>query len=501
MLRNADQLSRAEVANLIRDCFTNLAGEFDRPFTPHTSSPCMEREELRAMINEHLALLLEELEGRQFSSTTTNLMSSLASDHNVDVHQATPARMQSIAEGVVRARIEADRLMLFRTEDGVMPYSPQDPLFTNRRDIAAGIGLTVGELVEEYKRKRKAQWTPKTYATHTPKLQLLADFLGTDRRAEDISRADLLPFPDALLRLRRNHQKRPATTFQARQTNAENARITAATASTILTRSTAMFRWAFEKGYISTNPATGLTITKPKAKKGHKSRRPFTAGELKALFTSPMYTGHLTRRQRYLSGPQLAKDDDYWLPIIAYYSGARLGELVQLHFADCIVDGPFPHLSINENGQEKHGEADHKHVKSEAGVRIIPLHPDVIELGFAKFVQIQKRTAGKRKRVFYGIPYGADGQPSSVYSKWFGRYLTNIGLDDPALVFHSFRHTAEDFFRSSQVPKYIIDQVIGHQDRSAAAAYGSGVTLEVASSVVAGLTLPLNLTSLLRAYS
>lgn len=265
------------------------------------------------------------------------------------------------------------------------------------------------------------------------------------------------------------------------------------TAAGILARTTGMFSWAFQKGYIATNPAQKLTVTMPKQKKGVRGRRPFTHEELKVFFSAPMFTGCLSSHRRHEQGDVLVKDDEYWLPILGLYTGARLSEIIQLHLSDCFLDDDYPHISINEDGPEKPGDPDYKHVKSEAGVRLIPLHPDLFEMGFREFFDGQRKLAGKRKRLFSRIRYGADGHPSTPYSKKFGRLLSKVQLDDPQLVFHSFRHTMMDAFRNSGTSKFVVDRIIGHQDQSAAGEYGIGVSKQVAWEAMASIKMPLSL--------
>jgi hypothetical protein len=123
-------------------------------------------------------------------------------------------------------------------------------------------------------------------------------------------------------------------------------------------------------------------------------------------------------------------------------------------------------------------------VKSEAGVRKVPLHPDLLSLGFAEFVAGRAKGKSQSKRLFHRVAYGADGQPSTIFSKWFARFLDKVGLNDPALVFHSFRHNAEDAFRNARQPQYVIDRIIGHSDGATSAGYGEGISLEVAQQAV-----------------
>lgn len=502
MMRSADHMTNEEAANLIRDCFKDQESWSDRGYAPRTQEIDLELQEQEALAREHLTGLQVQVEQRSFDQELVRTARNYSAAHGIDLATASEDRLNYVVEGIARALIEADRQYLFRLHERLSSYTADDPLFAGpARDLGSGVGLTVNELIEEYCRFKKAEWTPKTLRTHRPKLKLLAEFVGGDRRAEEICRADLLPYPEALLRLRKNYASGAAKSFSSHQTGSESGRIKASTAQTILARTTALFRWSFERGYISTNPAVGLSIAAPKSKKGLKPRRPFTADELTKLFSAPLFTGCHSRFRRFDLGEAVIRDEYFYLPILAYYTGARLGELVQLHFADCMIEGPTPFISINEDGPEKPGQDGFKHVKSHAGVRVVPLHPDLEALGFADFVRGQRKAAGKRKRVFFGIKYGADGQPSTVYSKWFARFLDKVGLEDRALVFHSFRHTAEDFFRTSQVPKYVIDQLIGHQDASSGGAYGSGITLDAASEVVGSLKLPLRLPQLLNSPS
>ena len=452
MMRNAENLTKSDVRNLIRDCFAGLAEDRDRGFEPVSTEPDLEVLDQEGMASDQIRSLSNQLSAGQFEAETIAAAKHMAATHKVDLDTASDERLKVIVEGVVRAMVEAERLYMFRLGDRLAHYTPADPVFAGEhRDKDKGIGLTVDELIEEYCRHKKSEWTAKTLATHRPKLKLLSDFIGGDRRADTVTRDDLRPYPDALLRLRKNYHLSTGQTIQSFQTSAEHARIQPSTATTILARTTALFRWAYKKGYIGSNPAEGLSIAVPKAKKGHRSRRPFTKEELTTLFSAPLFTGSVSRFRRFEPGEVEHRDAYFFVPVLAYYTGARLGELIQLHFSDCVLDGPTPHISINEDTDAKHGEDNYKHVKSDAGVRRIALHPDVMALGFGEFVKQQRKMAGSPKRVFHRIKFGADGQPSTVFSKWFGRFLDKVGLDDSGLVFHSFRHSAEDYLRANKL--------------------------------------------------
>lgn len=78
------------------------------------------------------------------------------------------------------------------------------------------------------------------------------------------------------------------------------------------------------------------------------------------------------------------------------YTGARLNEICQLQFDDIQEEDGIKFISINEN--------DGKHVKTKAGIRKIPIHQELIKLGFWEFVNLmQKQSPAKKQTYFYGF--------------------------------------------------------------------------------------------------
>ena len=351
MMRRIDDLTENEVANLIRDCFVELRVDVDRAFIPRSNCPSTERAVQKEYSKEHRYQLATQLAKGNYEHEVSSSASTFAASKFVALEKASEGRVAAIHEGIARSLIERDRCFEHRLEDSVAPYAPVDPLFADGpRNLADCVGLTLGELIEVYMRAHKATWRPKTYQTHGPKLELLAEYLGNDRAAESITRHDLIHFPDELLRLRRNHHTQPAKSFHSRQSNNPKAQIKPSTAAGILARTTGLFSWAFQKGYLPSNPAEKLTITMPKTPKGLRGRRSFDKAELEQIFKSPLFTGCRSYHRRHDPGEMIVKDEQFWLPILAYYTGARLGELVQLHLSDCLLDEKYPHISINEDG-------------------------------------------------------------------------------------------------------------------------------------------------------
>lgn len=161
---------------------------------------------------------------------------------------------------------------------------------------------------------------------------------------------------------------------------------------------------------------------------------------------------------------------------------------------DVVLTDPHPHLDINEKVLVG---GSNKSVKSIAGLRKVPLHSDLIELGFLDFAAKRAKQDKPNVRLFSEIPFGVDGQASTEYSKVFGRLMDKVGLKDPQLVFHSWRHGVEDALRDAGCQPYTIDRIIGHADATMGGKYGKGVSIGVLAAAVNSMKLPVRLPQIL----
>lgn len=508
MLR-AENYTKERARSVIQLCFSDLAKQADGGFIPETDDPDYEITDQRSMADDYICEMLASSQNRQFTTGFVSKAKSVLASYQVDTEGLPVAALHDLFDGYARALAEQQRLFKFRLEDRLSPYSPTDTIFASSNVALTGstqvkaasdappIGPRLGELTDYYLDEKRSRWTPKTVKSNGAKIALLVEHFGSDRPVITITPQDIREFRDAVRRLNIDYRHRSGTTFLSKQTEIESQRIAPKTAKLIFESTKAFFRWASGDAHISLNPAAEIRVdTTGQPKKGTVRRRPFKADELESLFTSPVFTGSISVRRRFEPGQLVIRDAKFWIPIIGYYSGARLGEIVQLHQADVKLDGPFPFIDVNEEGEGLSGEK--KHVKSEAGIRHVPLHPDILKLGFAEFVELRRKKNPKEPRLFYEVAYGADGQASTTASKWFSRLLDKVGLTDPALVFHSFRHGAEDAFRNALTPQYVTDSIIGHTDGRVSSGYGLGASLEVTSHAVQNLKLPVSLADILQ---
>jgi hypothetical protein len=80
--------------------------------------------------------------------------------------------------------------------------------------------------------------------------------------------------------------------------------------------------------------------------------------------------------------------------------------------------------------------------------------------------------------LFPDAEMSCDGTYSSTFSKWFSRYLTNIGIKTKKTCFHSFRHNIKDNFRNAGESDELSEHFCGRKTGSTAERYGSAYSIE-----------------------
>jgi integrase len=239
--------------------------------------------------------------------------------------------------------------------------------------------------------------------------------------------------------------------------------IGAATINKWLTCLQSVLNWARRNGVISddvvwADPVAGMRLKVPRSR-----RRPWEPEELSILFGSPVYT----QEARPAGGKGEAA---YWLPLLALYSGARLNELAPM----CTDDVKTDRLSGVHFMTIVEDEEAGRSVKTEASVRAVPIHPELVRIGFLKFVDQQRTAKGPSARLFPKLTPGSKGGFGEAFSKWFGRYKRSLAIDNASSVFHSFRHGFKDALRAAGVNEDVNDALTGHGGGNAVArGYGS----------------------------
>jgi len=146
--------------------------------------------------------------------------------------------------------------------------------------------------------------------------------------------------------------------------------------------------------------------------------------------------------------------DRLWVPLIGLLQGMRLNEVCQLHVDDIALDS-LPVISINGD--------DEKQVKNADSYRRVPIHQQLIDIGFLDFVR--KVKASGETRLFHQLKLhrGAYGHYTG---KWFQIFNRKYVSKDPKKVFHSLRHGFIDYLaNNSDAKEHQIAWLVGHTNR------------------------------------
>ena len=135
-----------------------------------------------------------------------------------------------------------------------------------------------------------------------------------------------------------------------------------------------------------------------------------------------------------------------WLPVLGLYTGARIAELASIKTASI----------LNNNGID---DIHLQGTKTEASDRVIPIHQDLIELGFLRLAEARRIS---NKEMLFDIHKSDQNGWGAAASKWYTAYKNKIGLIDKLKVFHSFRPTIVDHLKQAGAQFEARCQYVGH---------------------------------------
>ncbi len=124
------------------------------------------------------------------------------------------------------------------------------------------------------------------------------------------------------------------------------------------------FDWAERHGHAPHKLFEGMKV--PKAEDAETERKPYSQEQARLIFTE------LTENPSGL----VRKESHKWGTLLGLFTGARLNEVCQLEVADIKRDGDIWFLNITDEGDTN------KRVKAKASRRKVPLHSELIRLGF-----------------------------------------------------------------------------------------------------------------------
>jgi integrase len=397
----------------------------------------------------------------------------LAVDRNPENPQ--PWR-RKLARAIHSGMVERDKRLLNRMIGGAGMVL--DPAFHN---LSAGTELkpvsisvvTLGDLIKRYERDpARAQPSAKTKLKLEAQSRLFKEVIGDKTLVTAIDRDKARKLLDTVKALPSNATKRFPKKKIAEALDLAEARglapMSVTTANSYMSAFVSLLDFAVAENLIDKNPATGLRLASDGVRRQDK-RLPFSPADLSLIFAAPLYTGCQNDEAGYARiGSKRPRRGRFWVPLVALYSGMRLNEACQLTEDDIAIDDNTDVILIRADDEGV------KRVKTAAGHRFVPIHPELKRIGFLDHVADIRARNVPKTRLFPELTVASTGYASDNFSKWFAHFLDKVGIKDARKNFHSFRHTFRDALREAEIPQDRVRELGGWSSGSTEDDYGSG---------------------------
>ncbi len=254
---------------------------------------------------------------------------------------------------------------------------------------------------------------------------------------------------------------------------------------------------------ISQNPMAELEVLPRISAKQEalrlKPRFPYQSNHLNALFSSEWYDPNSSAWRGKMKDDLGAR---YWIPLVCMWHGFRVSEAAQIQVEDVLLED----LGILiQDGETEFGPA--RALKNEASMRVVPIHPVLIQQGFVGFVRSIMNHYSKGPLFPAALPEcdGKSPKWGRAYEQPFVRFVRDKLGFGSGYGNHSFRHSLEDRIRAANVeeqwPKGLAQAYTGRasvrpQDRGeiekegSERHYGYGYELEAFRPYIQRITYP-----------
>lgn len=391
--------------------------------------------------NEQLSKCL--CKGEQAGEVDFQLVTQLMQSELEEALRWTPASLtsgwkQKLAWHLAKHRLSAAEMYII----------DELPVYTAITATQKKKNLSFEDLFEHYKahvRLTEKDRAESRIRDYTPSANRFIRFIG-DKPIRDISKTDLSAFRTLMEQAPANRSKAVNSLSLENQAKAKGKKLSANTVRNIFMHLSAMFRVALEDDLVDVHPFDNFKMRKKV--QAINEDIPFTDGEISTIFRLPLFHGE----------PSLYGELAYWIPIILYYTGARVEEIGQLRRADIVDAFGVPCIKIHMGEEQS--------VKTAGSVRYVPIHSHILELGFMDFVNTKEAQLFAEKS-------DVNNKYAYNYGRWWGRLIRKHGIRKEVKPSHSFRHYFITQCRALDVREDTQNNILGHVPGSVPRRYGS----------------------------
>ena len=432
-----------------------------------------ERLELENELSEEEAYLLEERPGMQDMILFRKVRSILdAEDCDAPREWLNDPLFRRFYGLVTEGLLHLNRIAVSLVQNGKMPerfqklpaFAPaaSHPVFVSGHPSSGGPSNTLDELISRFEKEPKRQCLREaTRKEYTLTYRALREEIGGDKPISHITRDEIRAVADTFRHLPSratlNNKSERLKDLAARAKAEQKPLADVKTFNKKVHHISAIFRYAVIEQMITNSPAQNLAVPVPPSSGDEKG---FSPKQLNIIFSGKLFRQFTEGGKAFQFEPNhKLRPCFFWSPLIAVFHGMRSGEILQLKTANVFERDGITVLKLE--GQ----------VKNRFAYRVIPLHPELIRLGFIQYIERVKKAG--HEMAFPDAKFACDKKQSTWFQKPFSNYLKKIGVKtDRGQCFHSFRHTWNGGMRRVDVPQEIRRALGGWKDESSEASYG-----------------------------
>jgi len=369
------------------------------------------------------------------------------------------------------------------------PFQRRDPVFSDLHDHSKLIAPkershTVREICERFpNRKREGRLSKATLSSYALPIRIAEEFFKPSTSLKAIQFEDGENLVRLLARVPTNATKRyrgktiqQAATQEARQ--ASPSVLSPKRQKDVFLTIKSILNHAVEIGWIDRNPLSSRALLDQLPRVVKRNREQFTTDELNLLFSSQEFLKWRGKRDR----KGQPEEGRFWIPLLGMFLGVRANEAASLLIEDVKEENGIPFLCIREMDD---AGVIRKQLKTAASERRIPIHRNLLKIGFQDYVRMREKEVSKGFLFPEMTPSEQTGNRAKVLSQWFGRFTKSV-LGQKASVFgkdfHSFRHAVTDCLRRVTDSDEMRYALLGWSEtagkKNSGYDYGSGFTIE-----------------------
>jgi len=230
-----------------------------------------------------------------------------------------------------------------------------------------------------------------------------------------------------------------------------------------------VFAWAAKRKHIKQNPFKTVQVSVPR-KKTSRPHKAFHTDEIEIILRAALAITDTTTA----SGAARR-----WVPWLCAYTGARVGEIMQLRGVDITKQDGVDVVAITPDAGT---------VKTGMG-RVVPLHEHLIPQGFLAFVASRPHNGP----LFYNqskaeLPASVATNPRKPRHarprERLAAWIRSLGIkDNEVSPNHAWRHTFKQVAARKGIPDGMSDYITGHAPASVARGYGAPTVKDMAEAL------------------